>query len=161
MYCKIYTPKCVYLLGQLTIHSNNNNICSPNEILCNVLRVLCRAMAINWNEDGWCRFFSCRFWVSSFRSCSLVIFAMNVKSNRRPKIDGHYHCINNIQLNQFCQAFQNNRSNIFRIDNFQVNAFFHWNWDRKRFNGMNLKSSIAENLPKPSLRPEWIDKRST
>lgn len=32
-------PKCVYLFGQLTIHSNNNNICSPNEILCNVLQV--------------------------------------------------------------------------------------------------------------------------
>lgn len=28
---------CYYLFGQLTIHSYNNNICLPNEILCNVL----------------------------------------------------------------------------------------------------------------------------
>lgn len=79
---------------------------------------------------------------------ALVICGMDVKPQQGPKIDGHYHCINNIQSNQLCQSEHSKQSKTFYpIDNFRVNA--HHKWETAFENGMNSNSSIAE-IPKPN-----------
>lgn len=158
----IKTPKCVYLFGQLTIHSNNNNICSPNEILCNVLWVwvcVCvymymyiMAQSIDIQDVVsccCCHFFFLTF--SFFFSFSFACYLLNECRNQTEGRRLMSITIASITFNRINFVSIQNNQNIFSIDNFQVNAhslsfslnrFYPSN--EKHFNGMNLKGSIAE-----------------